>query len=217
MNKSKMIRVTAVLILVTLIATITVSVAAANNGQITVTDVFKFDPFPTPGEQVPQAQAILLTDEAGARLRLKTAELTPGDAVTIWWVIFNQPEACAAYPTGACGLDDLANPDVAAEITYATGNVINHNGKVRFSAQLEVGHTAQEWFGNGFTNPTGAEIHVVVRSHGQVIPELLDDMLGTFRGGCQDDEVITPDHPAYEDGTPGPNQCVDLQFAVFQQ
>ena len=217
MNKNKMIRITALLLLLMAIAAVTVSAAAAANMQVTKSDVYEFDPFPVPGEQVSQAQAILMTDEAGARLRLKSADLTPGDAVTIWWVIFNQPEACAAYPTGTCGLDDLANPDVAAEITYATGNVINRYGKARFSAQLEVGHTAQEWFGNGFTNPTGAEIHVVVHSHGQVIPELLDDMIGTFRGGCRDDEMITPEHPAYEDGTPGPNQCVDLQFAVFQQ
>ena len=180
-------------------------------------DIFAFDPFPVHGEQVDGGQAWLRTNDNEVQLRLKTAELEPNTAVTIWWVIFNNPEQCAGYPDTECGLADLENPEVAAEITYATGAVVGRNGRARFAAKLATGHTAQEWFGNGLTNPTGAEIHVIVHSHGPVIPELRDDMISTFRGGCRDDEMIIPGHPAYEDGTPGPNRCEDLQFAVFQQ
>ena len=195
-----------------------VAVPALAQGRNTrVADVFAFDPFPVHGEQVVGAEAKLQSSEAGLRLRLKTAELEPNTAVTIWWVIFNNPEQCAGYPDTECGLADLENPDVAAEITYATGEVVNRNGRARFSASLAPGHTAQEWFGNGLINPTTAEVHVIVHSHGPVIPELEVDMLSTFRGGCRDDEMIAPGHPAYEDGIPGPNQCEDLQFAVFQQ
>lgn len=217
MNKYKLLSATALVMLLLSMLQMTVAPAAASDKQITRTDVTKFDPFPVAGDTVGEAWAKLTTDENGADLLLNTADLTPGDAVTIWWVIFNNPEECAAFPQGTCGLVDLGDPDVAAEITYATGDVINNNGKAHFSAQLGVGHTSQEWFGNGLIDPTGAEVHVIVRSHGQVIPELAANMISTFRGGCHDDDFITPGNPGYEDGIPGPNQCVDLQFAIFQQ
>ena len=194
-----------------------VTPVTAGNKDVTTADVFEFDPFPVHGEQVEGAQARLKTDEEGANLQLKTSGLEPGTAVTVWWVLFNQPENCEGYPDTSCGLADLENPDVAAEITYATGTVIGRNGKANFKAELAVGHTDQEWFGNGFTNPTGAEIHAIVHTHGQVIAGLEDNMISTFRGGCGDDEMIAPGHPAYDDGIPGPNKCEDLQFAVLQQ
>lgn len=194
-----------------------VAPATARNNNVATADVFEFDPFPVHGEQVEGGQARLKTSEQAATLHLKTAELEPGIAVTVWWVIFNQPENCEGYPDTPCGLGDLENPDVVAEITYATGAVIGSNGKANFKADLAVGHTDQEWFGNGFTNPTSAEIHTIVHTHGQVIAELEDNMISTFRGGCRDDEMIVPGHPAYDDGIPGPNKCDDLQFAVLQQ
>jgi hypothetical protein len=212
----KFLVVVLILVVVGLVAVFVTPVTARNNN-VTTADVFEFDPFPVPGEQVEGGWAQLKTNDQGATLHLKTAELEPGTAVTIWWVIFNQPENCEGYPDGSCGLIDLENPDVVPEITYATGAVIGSNGKANFQADLAVGHTAQEWFGNGFTNPTGAEIHTIVHSHGQVIPELKDNMTSTFRGGCGDDEMIVPGHPAYNDGIPGPNQCEDLQFSVLQQ
>ncbi|WP_420641581.1 hypothetical protein [Candidatus Leptofilum sp.] len=190
------------------------ALARGQNSQ--VADVFAFDPFPTHGEQITGAQAKLRRNEDGLQLGLKTNDLEPNTAVTIWWIIFNNPEQCAGYPDTECGLVDLENPGVAPEISYATGGVVNRNGQVRFTANLGSGHTTQEWFGNGLINPISAEVHVIVHSHGPVILELKDDMISTFRGGCRDDEMIVPGHPAYDDGTPGPNQCEDLQFAVFQ-
>lgn len=205
-----------VLLIVGVVAVFVTPVTAGNNSATTA-DVFEFDPFPEPGQQVEGAWARLKSNEEGLSLHLKTAELEPGNAVTVWWVIFNQPENCAAYPDAPCGLGDLENPAAVPEITYATGTVIGSNGKANFKAELAVGHTSQEWFGNGLTNPTGAEVHTIVHTHGQVIPELKDNMISTFRGGCADDAMIVPEHPAYEDGIPGPNQCIDLQFAVLQQ
>jgi hypothetical protein len=183
---------------------------------ITTADVYSFDPM---GEQVMGANARLVTNEAGATIQLKTSDLTPGDAVTVWWVIFNYPEACAAYPYAPCTVDDLMNNPgaVGAEVTYAAGNVVGGSGISNFAGHLSTGHTDQEWFGNGLTNPTGAEIHLVVRTHGEIIPGLVHDMISTFRGGCHDDHEINPDHPAYDDGVPGPNQCQDLQFTILQQ
>jgi hypothetical protein len=217
MNKYKILSLTALVMMLFSMVFAAAGPAAAADKQITRADVFAFDPFPAVGQQVPEAWAKLTTDENGAGLLMQTSNLIPGDAVTIWWIIFNYPEECAAFPGGSCGLADLENPAVAPEILYATGAVINNNGKAHFAAQLGAGHTAREWFGNGLINPEGAEIHVISHSHGQAIPGLVDNMISTYRGGCMDDDFIAPGHPAYEDGIPGPNQCVDLQFAVFQQ
>lgn len=217
MNKYKILSLTALMLMLFSVVFSTAGPASAADKQITWADVFEFDPFPTVGQQVPQAWAKLTTDASGIQLLMQTADLPPGDAVTIWWIIFNNPEECAAFPAGTCSLVDLDNPAVAPEITYATGAVINSNGKAHFAAEMGVGHVPEEWFGNGLINPEGAEIHVISHSHGPVIPGLADNMVSTYRGGCQDDDFIAPGHPAYEDGIPGPNQCVDLQFAVFQQ
>ncbi|MGH2592273.1 MAG: hypothetical protein ACRDGG_02035, partial [Anaerolineae bacterium] len=74
------------------------------------------------------------------------------------------------------------------------------------------------WFGNGFTNPRGAEIHLVLHDHGPMIPELVANQISTLRGGCTDASVPAAYPPiAKADGIPGPNTCRLVQFAVFQQ
>jgi hypothetical protein len=107
---------------------------------------------------------------------------------------------------------------VQAEITHATGNVIGASGKGNFGAYLpaaEVGEVPGGWFGNGFTNPTGAEIHMAIHSHGEMIPSLVTEMISTFRGGCVDSASYPP--PAADDGLEGPNECATVQFTVFKQ
>jgi hypothetical protein len=46
---------------------------------------------------------------------------TPGDAVTLWWVVFNNPEACN---DNGCGSDDFGNADVEASVFWGTGTVV---------------------------------------------------------------------------------------------
>ena len=207
-----------ILVAVAVLATQALPVRAAANH--TESNVYWFNPFPVYGDQVPGATASLVSNKAGATAQLRSDGLTPGDAVTLWWIIFNSPENCAAHPE-PCTLDDLFGNTAAVggEVTYGAGHVIGDSGKVAYGSHLKTGEVRMGWFGNGFTNPTGAEIHLVVHTHGQVIPEMADEMISTFRAGCHDDAMINPDFPAnaYNDGTPGPNQCQDLQFAFFQQ
>ncbi len=220
MKKYNLVLVIAGVLFALLLLAGTASTILAGGKSTTFSNVYEFNPFPVHGEQVEGATATLRTDEKGARVKLNTGGLTPGDAVTLWWIIFNNPENCEGYPDSACTLNDLlGNPaGVGSEVTYADGNFVNQNGKIFFDGYLAKGETPiLGWFGNGFTNPEGAEIHVVVHSHGQVIDGLASEMISTFRAGCADDDFINESHPAYGNGTPGPNQCVDLQFAVFQQ
>ncbi|HMQ31488.1 MAG TPA: hypothetical protein PKD53_12230 [Chloroflexaceae bacterium] len=210
----------AAVVVAVVVATVTPALAAPKSRY--TSELIAFDPFPNPGPVVEGARAELRTNHNSAELRLDTAELTPGDAVTVWWVIFNNPEACANYASGGiCTLDDLFGNTAAVggEVTYATGKVIGADGTASFKAKLRTGEVKKGWFGNGFVNPRGAEIHAIVHTHGPVIPGQEKDMTTTFRGGCADDAMINPSFPpnAYNDGTPGPNQCQDLQVAIFMQ
>ncbi len=176
-------------------------------------EVTAFDPFPEPGDVVAGAVAWLVATEHGLTAIVTTSELPPGDAVTMWWVVFNDPEACEAHPA-PCGMNDLGVEEVAAEVTYAAGTVIDDAGNGTFVGYHPLGHTEQAWFGHGLTNPLGAEVHLVLRTHGPVIEDRLDAMIGTFRDGCHN---VDEDHPAHADGETGPNECHDLQFAILQQ
>ena len=103
-------------------------------------------------------------------------------------------------------------------LTDADGVIVGESGEAHFAAYLPVGEVTDDpWFGNGFTNPTGAEIHLVINSHGPLIPERAGEMLNTYRAGCTD-ESIPPAFPdtARADGEAGPNSCSLVQAAVFQ-
>lgn len=77
----------------------------------------------------------------------------PREALTLWWVVFNDPQGCS----DACGEDDIfvdgdptkgINPDglAAADIVvgYATGTVANRNGRATMTARLGTGAEVSE-------------------------------------------------------------------------
>ncbi len=143
------------------------------------------------------------TDNAIAT-RTNTTELVHRHVTTLWWVIFNNPDEC----TDNCGNDDLFEPTAAQpSCPYADGSIVGGNGNARFQDRLTVGedrNSCLEFFGaedHGLLNPEGAEVHVVVRSHGPLIPGMVPEMRSTFNGGCNE-------------GEPNEGLCEDVQFAV---
>jgi hypothetical protein len=151
--------------------------------------------------------------------------VTPGHAYTLWYVIFNNPEACE----GECGEDDIFSasgaPDLAkieaARISVVwgkAGGVANPAGRVKLDGGLAVGEAPTNASGEGVTvvigdpadgalvpspvtglESTGAEIHLVVQDHGlaQEDPEVLDLQTSSFEGACNP-------------------ECEDVQFAVHK-
>ncbi|MCP4211993.1 MAG: hypothetical protein GY764_11015 [Halieaceae bacterium] len=96
---------------------------------------------------------------------------------------------------------------------------MGESGEAHFAAFLPAGEVEDDpWFGNGFTNPTGAEIHLVINKHGPLITRRAGEMLNTYRGGCTD-KSLPPSFPetAKVDGESGPNDCALVQAAIFQQ
>jgi hypothetical protein len=164
---------------------------------------------------VPGSLSSLATFPEGASFTLTTSGLEAGHTFTIWWIIFNNPEHCThGMESMRCGEGDLliagGDPDVEGTAVFATGHVIGPDGSGYFDAFLATGDTTYVLgMGPGLTNPTGAEIHFVVRTHGPVQPGLVAEQVTTFGGGCNN----APDGP----GAPGDFPCTDLQYAVHIQ
>lgn len=154
------------------------------------------------------ADARLTRTDSGVSYNLRTTGLLKGHAVSIWWVIFNNPDAC----DGDCAAADLFEPAVKAAVMSGGGNVVGDSGRSSFAAHLNEGEITNEHpafeNGPGLIDPHNAEIHIVVRSHGPKVEAHMPAQLETFDAGCKAD--ITPKMPKDE------GECADLQFAVFK-
>lgn len=134
---------------------------------------------------------------------LEVVGLNPGDAVTLWWVVFNDPSSCS---DGECGEDDFANAGAAGiSVGNATGGIVKADGTMEMGAVLRegagepAGHQvllAAAPGGIFLVDAAMAEIHFVVQIHGQA------------RGGKKLLEQIT-----YFEANCTPS-CADVQFAV---
>lgn len=166
---------------------------------------------------ISDSEVTLLTNDAGAWFHVTTTGLVEGDVYTVWWVIMNNPDACEARP--CVPSDVFGNSEaVEAELTLGDTFLMDAEANVSLAGYLPVGDVESAWFGNGFTNPTGAEIWVVINHHGPLIPEEAGDMLNTYRGGCTDESAGGPFPDAgMEDGDAGPNTCLLSQIAIFSQ
>ncbi len=142
----------------------------------------------------------LVRDKRGVTATIWTTGLEGGGAYTVWWVIFNDPAACA----GPCDGGDLGIPKVKGSVIWATGQLVGSDGFGNLTARLREADTSGDrpfdlpGDAVGLIDARKAEIHLVVRSHGPVIPELVYEQVGTFAGACD------------------VNACEDQQFAVHR-
>ena len=122
---------------------------------------------------------------------LATSQLVPGNVYTLWWIVINRPKACATSP---CTPPDVLERTTAtnADVTYGGGIIAGKNGEGRFNSFLAVGKMPNSWFGNGYRNPLGAEIHFAINDHGPLVPDLAHSMLNSYRGGHHSRRVRKP-------------------------
>lgn len=163
----------------------------------------------------------LLRDEDGVHVwaRVRDDVFAAGDTVTLWWVVWNDWENC---PSGACGsVDaDFEDPDlVGLDLGYASGKVVQKDGKLQISATLAEGALSgfpAEWgitSGDGLIDAETAEIHIVVRTHGPSQDGYVADQIGTFMGGCDYTDSGLPVGAYGAEGEAYP--CFDTHFAIF--
>ena len=170
---------------------------------------------------VKDGAAVLTRLKNGVAMRLSTVKLKPKDAVTVWWIVFDEPTMCS---DNECGENDIFNLDADGEfilnddgsppmngagveaakisVLRADSHVIDESGAAEFRSRLPIGDVSDALFGAGLQNPMNAEIHLLVRSHGPAIPGKVDSMLYNINGGC---EGAFPNPP-----------CAEAQFAVFK-
>jgi len=155
-----------------------------------------------PATEVSGGFAELIAEPFAVSMVFEGVGLEPGDAVTAWWVVFNHPEFCS---DGVCGGNDVlpppGNTDAGVSVLYADGKVINAQGQAKFASILMPNDLNGAVFGPGLTNPMGAEIHLVLRTHGPMILEKRSEQLSSLNGGCDPEPPNTP--------------CKDVQFAIF--
>lgn len=129
----------------------------------------------------------------GVQARISAGGLDPNSAYTVWWVVFNNPQACATAP---CAGADLRDPEVGGANFYATGFITGDDGTANVAARLDAGRLAEgvEFidFGTGARpwlkpgNGLRAEIHVVLRGHGPLMPGEVAEQISTGEfGDCE--------------------------------
>lgn len=149
-----------------------------------------------------------------------TAGLAPDEAVTLWWVIFNEPSACTPP---ACDGDDIfvgGDPSAGSDhdrieaadvvVGFAAGGVVR-DGAISLAFALDEGEAVpdrQIGVSPGLRSARGAEVHLVVRSHGPAGSEL-DRQLSTFDGGCTV-SLVPPARPS------AAGECGDVQFSIHR-
>jgi len=159
------------------------------------------------------AWSSLVRTPAGVSMTLHTTEIPEGSVTTVWWIVFNHPENCS-HGEGPfrCGEGDLlafgGDGSAGDSVLRAAGHVVGGNGVANWAGALRIGDTSEALWGPGLTNPSGADVHLVVHSHGPKIPGLAANMIHSFGGGCANVPPGT--------GTPGPNLCWDPQFSVHE-
>jgi hypothetical protein len=204
------------LISIGVFAQTTTSETASETMQVTTTHV---ESHPSQGDirTIDGASATLVSSEDGLFVSLQTAELEEGHVYTMWVVVINNPEACEGSP--CMPPDVIGNSDgTQSDLTLGDSIVYKAGEPMAFAAYVPAAELHQGWYGNGLTNPLGAEIHLVVNDHGEYISDIVTDMLSSYRGGCTD-ESLPPPFPesATSDGEEGPNACRLVQDAIFIQ
>ena len=131
-----------------------------------------------------------------------------GDVVTLWGAIFNNPTECAL---ATCDFPDMDNPAVEGSLVWL-GSGIAGSGSTPYTGDVMVGDASGDILqlfgapspGPGLLSPAGAEIHVILRTHGPPISGALESQRQTFLGPNCTVEAL-PDEP-----------CFDLLFVVFR-
>ena len=166
---------------------------------------------------VPALGAARLTRARNALgVTVHASDLDAHTAYTVWIVVFNRPSACTTNPAGAvrCGGPDLAlTPNLADASAFNVGAFITDGeGTANVSIDVRSGlppDGAAVLFGEGGIidngvqpglragNGFGAEVHFIIREHGDLLPHAIADQLSAFNGGCP------------------PNACANAQVVMF--
>jgi hypothetical protein len=161
------------------------------------------------------ASSTLVRTESGLSATFQTAGLPAGESFTVWFIVFNDPDACTAPIAGVsrCGPPDLFNPAALGGAFGIGGHVVGGHGPSTIAGSLHVGDMrdaltfgpgAPPAFPNALANPMGAEVILVLLRHGPWTPGS-PEQLKTF-WACN-----LPPGPGST-----PFGCLEIQASVHQ-
>lgn len=149
-------------------------------------------------EPIPHSSSVLVRTMNGVSASLTTSGLVPDAANTIWWLVFNNPEACTGGEQGTevqcLPPGDLQDPAVNASVFGGAGQVSDLYGRATFSAHAFTGEDNGLTLlsGPGIVDPFKAEIHLIVQDHGSAgrlaDADLLEEALQYPGVGCREGE-----------------------------
>ncbi len=132
----------------------------------------------------------------------ETEGMTPGNAVTGWYIVFNHPELCEPAPF-ECDPTDMFHPDfpgqqgpAEGDFLLLSGHVVGEDGKGMFEGSLAVRDASTSGLAevicpetldctDGLTDPDGALVVLATHDHGPALTGAeLEAQLSTFLGGC---------------------------------
>lgn len=176
----------------------------------------------------PIGTSTLVRSSSGVTAVVDTGDMPAGQAVTLWIIVFNNPEACDSSPCTDVALQpdeflgDLFNASVAGDFYFGGGHVTGRSGQAVFAGHLQVGATT----GSGrvevgisdavpLMNPFGAEILLALHSHGPAMHGTdLRDQISSFLGGCA--AFLGPNGFAAGPGDvpDAMGECSTMQFSI---
>ncbi len=147
--------------------------------------------------------SFLVRENGSIKMQGYTTNLEPNNTYTIWWVIYNKPELCVEgngmFDEVGCGKDEILDPELA-EITkssmlWASGFISDAQGNAHFSAELRKRNPLGEVStGPGLLKPKTAEVHFLIRSHGEMKVGMVKEQISTMMANC----MPMGDHACFE-------------------
>lgn len=136
------------------------------------------------------ASSTLHRNKNGITVNFNTNGLIPGNAYTLWFVVFG----------------DAPGPPSS---THAAGHIVGGSGKGNFSGHISVGDIFDNM--NVFNNPLTAEVHMALRTHGPAQPGMIPEQIQTIDGGCTSG---FPSGPVLYPDSDVVGYCANIQVAM---
>lgn len=138
----------------------------------------------------PVGTSNLVRTSNGISANLKSDTLTPGNAATLWFVVFNYPENCKAGPY-KCSPLDMGDTAAKGDFLFASGHVV---GDGNFAGYLKVGDTSRSGLAEvrgcqdctpGLIEPESALVILAIHDHGPALTgQALKGQISSFMGDC---------------------------------
>jgi hypothetical protein len=140
-----------------------------------------------------EGASLLTRTKKAIKLNGYTTGLEPNSAYSIWWVIYNKPENCVDgngnFDEVGCGKDEVVDSMLAmhtqTSMLWAGGLISDDNGNAHFNAELKKGNPLGEVaMGPGLLRPQAAEVHFLIRSHGEMKVGMVAEQISTMMANC---------------------------------